>query len=199
MIKGRSKDKTTETISVDEFGTFFKNLNSQEEDDTSDMSVETPQNDPFEELNAPFTEIELKKALKNLKNNKSTGADEILNEQIKNSFPKMKKIFLNLFNIILETGCFPEEWAVGLIVPIFKNKGSKNDPNNYRGITLLSCMSKFFNSVLNNRLKAVGEKILSIIQAGFRPGFSTMDHAFTLLCIFALYERLQKKLVYCIH
>ena len=135
-----------------------------------------------------------KKALKNLKNNKSTGADEILNEQIKNSFPKMKKIVLNLFNIILETGCFPEEWAVGLIVPIFKNKGSKNDPNNYRGITLLSCMAKFFNSVLNNRLKVVAEKILSLIQAGFRPGFSTMDHAFTLLCIFALYERLQKNL-----
>ena len=194
MIKGRSKGRNTENVSVDEFGTFFKNLNSQEEEDTSDMNVEPHQKDPFDELNAHFTENELKKALKNLKNNKSTGADEILNEQIKNSFPKMKNVFLKLFNIILETGCFPEEWAVGLIVPIFKNKGSKNDPNNYRGITLLSCMAKFFNSVLNNRLKAVGEKILSVIQAGFRPGFSTMDHAFTLLCIFALYERLQKNL-----
>ena len=61
-------------------------------------------------------------SLKNLKYNESTGADEILNEQIKISFPKMKKTFLKLFNIILETGCFPEEWAVGLIVPIFKNE-----------------------------------------------------------------------------
>ena len=194
LIKGGSKSKISANISVDEFGTFFKNLNSQEEEGTSDMNIETHQKDPFEELNAPFTENELKKAMKNLKNNKSTGADEILNEQIKISFPKMKNIFLKLFNIIFETGCFPEEWAVGLIVPIFKNKGSKNDPNNYRGITLLSCMAKFFNSVLNNRLKAVGEKILSAIQASFRPGFSTMDHAFTLLCIFALYERLQKNL-----
>ena len=194
MIKGRAKGNNVGNLSVDEFGNFFKNLNGQDESSTSNLSLETPQKDPFEELNAPFTEIELKKALKNLKNNKSTGPDNILNEQIKTSFPKMKGIYLKLFNIILETGCFPEPWAVGMIVPIFKNKGSKNDPNNYRGITLLSCMSKYFNSVLNNRLKAVAEKILSLIQAGFRPGFSTMDHAFTLLCIFALYERLQKNL-----
>ena len=104
----------------------------------------------------------------------------------------MKEIYLKLFNIILDTGCFPESWAVGLIVPIYKNKGSKNDPNNYRGITLLSCLAKFFNIALNNRLKVISEKIISLIQAGFRPGFSTTDHIFTLLCIFALYERLQK-------
>ena len=194
MIKGRSKGSNVGDLSVDDFGNFFKNLNSQDETSTSNLCLETPQKDPFDELNVPFTENELKKALKNLKNNKSTGPDDILNEQIKTSFPKMKYVYLKLFNIILETGCFPEAWAEGMIVPIFKNKGSKNDPNNYRGITLLSCMSKYFNSVLNNRLKAVAEKILSLIQAGFRPGFSTMDHAFTLLCIFALYERLQKNL-----
>ena len=194
LIKGRAKGNNVANISVDEFGNFFKNLNRQDETNSFNVSLETPQKDPFDELNAPFTEKELKNALKNLKNNKSTGPDEICNEQIKTSFPKMKHIYLKLFNIILETGCFPEMWAEGMIVPIFKNKGSKNDPNNYRGITLLSCMSKFFNSVLNNRLKAVAEKILSLIQAGFRPGFSTMDHAFTLLCIFALYERLQKNL-----
>jgi len=119
-----------------------------------------------------------KKALKNLKNNKSTGPDDILSKQIKTSFPKRK-----LFNIIFETRYFPEAWAMGMIVPIFINKGSKNDPNNYHGITLLSCMSKNFNFVLNNRIKMGAEKILSLIQAGFRPGFSTMDQAFTLLCI----------------
>ena len=96
--------------------------------------------------------------------------------------------------VILNTGYFPEIWAIGQIIPIFKNKGSKNDPNNYRGITLLSCLAKFFNIVLNNRLKLVADKVISEIQAGFREGFSTLDHIFTLVCIFTLYKRLHKDL-----
>ena len=92
MIKGRPKGSNVGDLSVDDFGNFFKNLNSQDESSTSNLCLETSQKDPFDELNAPFTENELKKALKNLKNNKSTGPDDILNEQIKTSFPKMKCI-----------------------------------------------------------------------------------------------------------
>ena len=194
MIQGKPKGNRSGEISAKDFGSFFKNLNTQTQDDTSKIIFSAENKDPFDELNAPFSESELKNALKNLKNNKSNGPDDILNEQIKTSFSKMNKTYLKLFNIILNSGCFPESWAEGLIVPIYKMKGSKNDPNNYRGITLLSCLAKFFNICLNNRLKAVSERILSAIQAGFRPGFSTMDHIFTLLCIFTLYERLQKNL-----
>ena len=39
-----------------------------------------------------------------------------------------------LFNKILQTGFFPEEWAEGVIVPIHKS-GNKNIVDNYRGIT----------------------------------------------------------------
>ena len=194
MIQGKAKGNRTGDLSAEEFGFFFKNLNVQIEGDISKISFSSENKNPFEELNAPFSELELKNALKNLKNNKSNGPDDLLNEQIKISFSKMKDTFLKLFNIILDTGCFPELWAEGLIVPIYKMKGSKNDPNNYRGITLLSCLAKFFNICLNNRLKKISEKILSAIQAGFRPGFSTMDHIFTVLCILTLYERLQKNL-----
>ena len=61
MIKGRAKGNNVGNILVDDFGNFFKNLNSQDESSTSNLSLETPQNDPFDELNAPFTENELKK------------------------------------------------------------------------------------------------------------------------------------------
>ena len=63
MLKGSAKGNNVGNLSVDEFGNFFKNLNSQNETSNSDISLETPQKDPFVQLNAPFTENELKKSL----------------------------------------------------------------------------------------------------------------------------------------
>ena len=45
----------------------------------------------------------------------------------------------------------PRQWRDGLIVNIFK-KGDREDPGNYRGITLLSVVGKVFCKILNNRL-----------------------------------------------
>ncbi len=46
------------------------------------------------------------------------------------------------------------------------------DCNNYRGITLLSCLGKIFTSTLNERLYTFCENnhILKEIQAAFRKG-----------------------------
>ena len=51
-------------------------------------------------------------------------------------------IYVLLFNIILDKGIIPESWGKGIVLPIFKNKGSKSDPNSNRGVTLNSCISK---------------------------------------------------------
>ena len=68
------------------------------------------------------------------------------------------------------------DWAISHIVPIHKT-GSKSDPSNYRGISLLSCLGKVFLSVLNNRLLkfSVDQNILSESQLGFRKGNRTSD------------------------
>lgn len=52
--------------------------------------------------------------------------------------------YVSLLNKILDTGIFPEDWVLSLIVPVFKKKGDAADCNNYRGTTLLSCFSKLF-------------------------------------------------------
>ncbi len=140
-------------------------------------------------LNCLFTNDEIKKCIIKLKNGKSGGADEILNEHIKSTIDIMMPVYIKLFNKVLSTGEVPEDWLVVLIVPIFKQKGSKTDCNNYSGITLLSCLGKLFTSTLNERLYTFCENnhILKEIQTGFRKGYSTMDHIFLLKHIIDLF------------
>lgn len=56
-----------------------------------------------------------------------------------------------LFNAVLQLEIYPKEWKMGYITPIFKS-GDRFDSSNYRGITIMSCVGKLFNSILNNRL-----------------------------------------------
>jgi len=82
---------------------------------------------------------------------------------------------------VFDTGVFPEEWAKSIIVPLYK-KGDADNPDNYRGISLLSTASKIFTSILNSRLTKWAEtnSVINEAQAGFRQGYSTVDHIFTL-------------------
>ena len=98
----------------------------------------------------------------------------------------------------MDSGKIPNEWTIGLIKPLYKNKGDINDINNYRGITLLSCIGKLFTSVLNTRLYSylTSEDILGNEQAGFRPQHSTLDHIFALHILSKFYID-QKKQIFC--
>ena len=151
----------------------------------------------FDELNLDFTQEEVLNAIKQLKLNKSGGPDYLINEFLIYG----KHIFTNtlckLFNKIFETGCFPDEWTEGFIIPLHK-KGSLTDVGNYRGITLLSILGKLFTRVLNNRLKDWAENYHLLIeaQAGFRAGMSTTDNIFVLHGVISHLINQGKKL-YC--
>ena len=133
-------------------------------------------------LNDPITKDEIEYAVKNLKCNKAAGCDLIVNEYISSTLNIFLPIYEKLFNLVLDTGVIPEVWVSGIIKPIYKNKGSKNDPDNYRAITLLSCLGKVFTSILNTRVTFYidSNMILNESQSGFRKGYSTSDNIFVL-------------------
>ena len=143
----------------------------------------------------------IEKAVRSLKNNKSSGLDEILNEHIKSSYnlPSMRNVLLKIFNIVFDSGLVPTQWSIGNIIPIYKQKGNKDEAANYRPITLLSCMGKLFTRIINNRLQSFSESHDKITQcqAGFRKSFSTIDHIFALNTLINLAQNKRKKLFCC--
>lgn len=68
-------------------------------------------------------------------------------------------LLTRMLNVIFDTGIFPPTWYEGVIVPVFK-KVDPDDTDNYRGITLMSCVLKIYTTILNNRLMKWSEKKL---------------------------------------
>ena len=116
-----------------------------------------------------------------LKNNKTGGGDGLVGELLKYGGSGMVCLLDQLFSVIWQEEAVPRQWREGLIVNLFK-KGDKEDPGNYRGITLLSVVGKVFCKVLNNRLVQCLDKegVLHEGQAGFRVGRSCMDNVYSL-------------------
>ena len=130
-------------------------------------------------LNKHITQDEIIKSIKQLKNNKASGEDDIRNEYIKGTQQLMLPVYEKLFNLLFSSGIVPSIWLEGNIMPIYKNKGGTK-PENYRPITILSCMGKLFTSILNEVLNAFSDEfdVLNENQVGFRKEYSTVDKFF---------------------
>ncbi len=77
----------------------------------------------------------------------------------------------NLFTKSFEFGIVPTIWLKTLISPVPKSAGKYlYVPLNYRGINLLSCVSKIFSGLINNHLINYCElgDLLVDEQVGFR-------------------------------
>ena len=185
------KDTTTtdpsKHVSPDKWTSYFKNLFSikpQFNDTNSHFQNLLSQDEnwkTFNELDFCINANEVNSAIKGLKNKKSVGLDGIKNEMLKYSQTYTVPCIVKLFNMVLSSGCYPEQWKRSYIKPLYKG-GDQTDPSNYRGITVMPCLAKLFNSVLNNRLQKYldKEKIIMPNQIGFQPKARTVDHMFIL-------------------
>ena len=82
-----------------------------------------------------------------MKITKSTGFHGISIEMIKNIQNSILPLILKLINQIINTKIFPDILKIQKIIPINKS-GNLIDPSDYRGINLLSPLSKFFENII---------------------------------------------------
>ena len=169
----------------------FKNLN----DASKCSNIYVNINDNNEELNVSITEDEIRLCINKIECGKSAGLDDVYPDFIKCASDELILIKTTFFNKMLDIGEVPDDWATSIYQPDFK-KGEKTNPNNYRVISLASCLCKLFTSVLTERIRVDLEErdVLGIEQAGFRNKMGCADHVFVLSSLMSLYLAQKKKL-----
>lgn len=98
----------------------------------------------------------------------------------------------------MREGIFPKNFKISTISPIYKNKGSRMDLQNYRPIAVLSNVGKILEKLIHNRLDKYLESnnIITPRQFGFRRGLGT-DGTLLQLTTF-LHEKIDiNKKKYC--
>ena len=89
------------------------------------------------------------------------------------------EILQPLFTSIWEGKIIPDDWTKAIIIKLAK-KGTLNDCNNWRGITLLSISSKLMTKIIIQRITDAIDKQLREEQAGFRKGRGCINQIFAL-------------------
>ncbi|XP_053395834.1 uncharacterized protein LOC128555985 [Mercenaria mercenaria] len=123
----------------------------------------------------------IKDLLKTCKRGKMCGHDGIYYEHIIHGGNSLYWAISRLFSAMLNTGHIPSDMNKGVIVTLHKGgKKKKNDPNNYRAITLTSTVLKLFEDVLLHRSKTKMLSKLSPQQGGFQKNLGCIMTSFSL-------------------
>ena len=102
--------------------------------------------------------------------------------EINYSIPSLYSIsneMYQLFNRIYSSSQFPHGWKSAYIITLHK-KGPKQNPANYRPISITSCFGKLFTTILNRRLTTFmnDQNISHPFQGAFTKGRRGTDHIF---------------------
>lgn len=149
------------------FSIFFKEVYTSFSEDDRDRDyfsfIPEFSNDVSVNL---LSETEVFQALKNLDASKGPGPDGIAPTFLKHLAEELTLPLQHLFNMSLSTGKFPQVWKKSFLVPIFKS-GPKSDIRNYRGIAILSCIPKLFESIINEKIFLQVKNRITCKQHGF--------------------------------
>lgn len=146
------------------FARFFRDVYRNDTDQSSinDMLIDYNPDDG----DIRFSVEEVRLELLAVDTNKGTGPDKINPIILKRCAHALARPFQLIFNRSLAECVFPKIWKSAIVKPIFK-QGSKSNVSNYRSIVKLPTIGKFFESLINKRIKCQIANKISIRQHGF--------------------------------
>ena len=208
-LLGRGGDTSYPTLCVD--GKQF-NLNKEKaqafnnfflsHSNIDESNAVLPEDDNFPEgiSNIAATHDEVHDLLKCIDPSKSTGPDGVSPRLLREAGASIVPSLTRLINLSLSSATVPDSWKLANVIPLFK-KGDHSEVNNYRPVSLLSCVSKLLERVVFkyvfNYLR--DSNFLSKHQSGFQPGDSTVNQLTYLYHVFseALDNKKDVHIVFC--
>ena len=177
VVNDRIINDNTEKSNI--FNDFFASHSTLDPLLDTDPGVPPPSNSTIQPL--VLTSFEIFKILSALDTNKATGPDGISNKLLREAAPSISDVLAKIFNKSLESSTYPDIWKMAHVVPLHK-KNSQSDPNNYRPVSLLTCISKILEKAVYKYVHnyLISNNLITKKQSGFSPGDSTINQ---LTCI----------------
>jgi hypothetical protein len=161
-----SDPKQKAEILVNQFKSVFTKSDSQQLPPLS-----TPSHPSVS--NISISEEGVLKLLRNIKQNKASGPDQIGNPVLKECAETLAPALCAIFQRSVDSAQLPYDWRTANVACAFK-KGDKHLPENYRPISLTSVCCKILEHIVYCHLMDHFEKhgTLTKLNHGFRAGYS---------------------------
>lgn len=145
MIRNRKADVNelgiTNAIDEEAWTNHFKNMYGT---DSNMGMINRTIGESDNDVEIEITIQDVRTTVEKLKGRKAPGKDGITNEMLKYGGDSLQQELLKFVNVAVESQRILTEMKTSITIPIFK-KGDKREPENYRGIILLSTILKLIS------------------------------------------------------
>ena len=132
---------------------------------------------PFKSTNVSVGEV--KSLLRNIDSSKATVYDTIPPKLVKAAANELAQPISSLVNMSLSLSRFPDQLKKSETSPLYKGQNNL-EPQNYRPLSVLTCLSKIFERVYNDQMGVYFKDILSTLLFAFRKRYGC-PHVLTKL------------------
>ena len=142
-----------------------------------------------------FGTTDIINVIRQMKNSSSSGHDGISMTYIKDCATQLAPVLKFIYDKVSLFAIMPHQWKLAKIIPLHK-KDKKENPENYRPISLLCSLGKVYEKCLLNVMTGTfGDSLPSSFQHGFRKNHSTSTAALTVQNIIAKALDKKKKVI----
>ena len=149
MDMGNGRISSTNKENADTLNSFFCSVFTRENHNDTPILQSIHDNTPLDDIT--LTEEIIKNKLIKLNPNKSPGPDGWHPRVLKEVAEALTPLLLILLRESLDEGSLPDDWKQGNITAVHK-KGSKQNPCNYRPISITSIICKLFEDIIRDAI-----------------------------------------------